>query len=109
MYQGSSSTTKTDQLRMLEQGMARVATQVEHLQEMSTQIREDIAAVLKLLNDNLIATAASCARWEVLWEENEKEHRAMRTELAKIERLVRSNEDAIQFLREALHRMQDKL
>jgi len=103
------STTKTDQLRMLEQGMARVVAQVEHLQVMTTQIRQDVAEMLKLLSDNLISTAANCARWEVLWETNEKEHQEVKAELAEIERLARSNEQEIQFLREALHRIQDKM
>ena len=102
------STTKTDQLRMLERGMAQVQTQVVHLQNLTTQMRQDVAELIKLLNDNLIATASNCARWEVLWETNEKDHQEVRAELAEIEELARSNNQEIQFLRESLHRIQDR-
>ena len=103
------STTKTDQLRMLEQGMARVQTQVEHLQAITTQVRQDVSAVLRVLNESLIADAARGARWETLWCENERVHGEMKETVEELERLARTNERSIEFLRATLNRIQDKL
>lgn len=103
------STTKTDQLRMLEQGMARVQTQVEYLQSITTQIRQDVSAVLRVLNESLVADAARGARWEALWCENERIHQETKEAIEELEKLARTNEHNIEFLRAALNRIQDKI
>lgn len=99
---------KTDQLRMLGQGFARMAAQVEGMQGDIAEMRAGVARLLEGVGEGEVRSATCATRQDGRWEAHEQAHEKLDEDVEELERGVRQIGENVRIVSASVSRIADR-